>query len=145
MKVLNATLIKGAEDISEVNGYIKQIGWTTGVGSSNIFTINPDATPIDNNPTMADYKVTMTFSFATFNAFLNLLNDRTSQFDMTLSVYAIGDLTDNVRYVYVTKARLSETSFGNSVGDPDAKGSVMFVATNVKFISADQYTKAIGG
>lgn len=134
-QVFNAVLLTVNGDSGvEINGYIKNIRFTTGTQSEHVTTINPLAQSIDVNPVCSTPSGSITFVSGNFENFYQFLNDRYTRFSLSFIQYTTGDLDGATRTLAINNAKIDDISGSSDAGSPNNMNTMGFKCTNIAWI-----------
>lgn len=130
----NALLsINGETQGIDINGYIKNLRWSTGTQTAHVMTLNPLAAPITVNSICNSPSGSITFVAGAFETFYAFLNGRFTKFTLQFIQYTTGDLT-TTKTLSINSAQLDDVSGAIDESSPANTLTVGFKAISAVFI-----------
>ncbi len=133
-QVFNSILlgINGDTKGTEINGYIKNVSYSTGTLSAHVITMRPDANPADVNQVCSEPVCTITFVAGAFTTFWAILaTARTQKFNLSFIQYTTGDMAGPSQTMSINGARLDKLAGSAAANSPENPVTLDFKAISI--------------
>jgi hypothetical protein len=118
--------INGDSQGVPLNGYIKNVRWSTGTQTDHVRTLNPLAEPITTNSITSSPQGSITFVAGAFGTFYQFLNNRFTKFTLQFIQYTTGDLGGETQTLVIKNAQLDDLSGSSDEGSAANMNTIGF-------------------